>query len=72
MAMVKINNSSFVRDTNSMAIINTDSHAKNEYLSKVNMINRQKNEINKVNDEVNYLKTELSEIKELLNKLLEK
>jgi hypothetical protein len=72
MSIVKVNNSKFVRDTNSMAIINTDSQAKNEYLAKVNMINRQKNEINKVNEEVISLKSEMAEIKDLLKKLLEK
>ena len=70
MSFVKVDGTAFVRDTNSMGIINTDSHAKNEYLAKVRMINTQKSEINKVNQEINQLKSDLSDIKELLQQLI--
>ena len=70
MPLVKVKESNFVRDTNSMAIINTDNTAKNEYLTKVRLLNNQKTEINKVNQEINQIKSELSEIKDLMKQLL--
>ena len=33
--LVKINGANMVRDTASMALINTDQHVKNEYYSKI-------------------------------------
>ena len=66
MPLVKVKESNFVRDTNSMAIINTDNTAKNEYIAKVRLLNNQKTEINKVNQEINQIKSELSEIKDLM------
>ena len=70
MPLVKVKESNFVRDTNSMAIINTDNTAKNEYIAKVRLLNNQKTEINKVNQEINQIKSELSEIKDLMKQLL--
>ena len=55
MPLVKVKESNFVRDTNSMAIINTDNTAKNEYIAKVRLLNNQKTEINKVNQEINQI-----------------
>jgi hypothetical protein len=70
MALVKVEDSTFVRDTNSRALINQDYGARDEYFAKVKMINMNKKEINKLNDEVVNLQSELSEIKNLLNQLL--
>ena len=61
-----------VRDTASMALINTDHHAKNEYYSKVKMVQTQKEEINKVKSEIDSLKYDLGEIKEMMKQLLSK
>lgn len=61
-----------VRDTASMALINTDQHVKNEYYSKVKMIQTQKEEINKVKSEIDSLKYDLGEIKEMMKQLLSK
>ena len=44
--LVQVQNTSFVRDTESMALVNTDSTAKNEYLAKVRLLKNQKEEIN--------------------------
>ena len=60
-----------IRDTNSMALINTDVKEKNDYLSKVRMLKTQKDEINNVKSEMENIKCDVTEIKQLLMKLLE-
>jgi hypothetical protein len=70
MALVKVEDSNFVRDTNSRALINQDYAARDEYFAKVKMLSMNKNQINKLNTDVDNLKSELSEIKNLLNQLL--
>jgi hypothetical protein len=68
--LVKVNDSTFVRDTESRALINQDYTGRDEYYAKVKMLNTQKIEINKVNTEINQIKSEMSEIKDLLKQLL--
>lgn len=70
--MVKVENSNFVRDINSMGLSNTNISERNEYYSKVRLIQNQKEEINKVWSEMNGLKSDISDIKSLLQQLLEK
>jgi predicted ATPase with chaperone activity len=70
--LVKVNNSTFVRDTNSMALIDTDMASKNEYLAKVRMLQTQKEEINKVKSEIADVKGDLQVIKQLMTQLLSK
>jgi hypothetical protein len=70
MPLVKVEDSNFVRDTTSRALINQDYAARDEYFTKVKLVTMNKKEINKLNDEVNILQSELSEIKNLLNQLL--
>lgn len=70
MPLVKVEDSSFVRDTQSRALINQDFAARDEYFAKVRMMNNNKGEINKLNAEVSDLKNELSDIKNLLQQLL--
>lgn len=70
--LVRIPNSNLVRDTESMALINTDNNEKNEYLAKVRLIKNQKEQINIVNQEISQLKGEMNEIKSLLKQLIEK
>ena len=70
--LVKVNNSTFVRDTNSMALIDTDMASKNEYLAKVRMLQTQKEEINKVKSEIADVKDDLQVIKHLMTQLLSK
>ena len=70
--LVKVNNSTFVRDTNSMALIDTDMASKNEYLAKVRMLQTQKEEINKVKSEIADVKDDLQVIKKLMTQLLSK
>lgn len=61
-----------MRDTASMALINTDQTSKNEYYNKVRMIQNQKEEINKVKTEIESLKIDLGDIKEMMKQLLAK
>ena len=71
MPLVKVTGTNFVRDTNSMALLNTDVNEKNEYYNKLKLLKTQKEEINKVKSEINELKSDMSEIKSMLGKILE-
>lgn len=62
---VNVKEGKFLRDTNSMGLINTDLTSKEEYLLKSKLLKTQK-------EEINNLKAEISEIKNLLKQLLEK
>lgn len=70
--LVKIPDSHFVRDTDSMVLLNQNHAEKEDYYARVRLLQAQKQDINKVNAELASLKTEMSEIKHLLTKLLEK
>lgn len=70
--LVEVKESKFVRDTNSMALINKDSGAREEYLSKVRMVKIQKEEINNIKAEISSMKTDITEIKNLLGQLISK
>jgi len=70
--LVDVKDSKFVRDTNSMALINKDSAARDEYYSKVRMLTNQKQEINNIKSEIASMKTDVNDIKELLKQLIGK
>ena len=72
MALVKVTGTQFVRDTSSMALMNTDDIGKNDYLSKVRMMKSQKDEINTVKSEIASIKDDMQEIKQLMLQLLNK
>jgi hypothetical protein len=72
MDLVKVNGTNMVRDKKSMALINTDNNEKNEYYSKVRLLQNQKEQINTVKSEINDIRNEMKEIKELMLKLIEK
>lgn len=72
MTMVKVTGTKFLRDTKSMALVNTDENEKNEYVSKVRLLSNQKHEINKVKSEMESIKNDIVEIKQLMLKLLDK
>jgi hypothetical protein len=69
--LIQIPNSTLVRDTNSMALINKDQNGLNDYLKKRQTMAAQKQEINNVKSEIADVKNEMQEIKQLLLKLLE-
>lgn len=69
MAIVKVEGTNFVRDTKTMALINTDVAGLEDYRMKTTLINNQKSEINKVKSEINEIRNDVQIIKELLMQL---
>jgi hypothetical protein len=72
MALVKVEGTNFYRDTKTLALINSDSAGREDYLTKKKLLSNQKEEINKVRSEINEIKSDLSDIKSLMLKILEK
>lgn len=72
MAYIKTIDPKFVRDTNSMALINTDVNLKTEYYQKSKFYSEQKNKYSSLENDVLSIKDELSTIRELLKKLVVK
>ena len=72
MSLIKVNNTNFVRDTESMAIINTDNTARNEYYEKVRLAKSQKEQINKMNADISDLRNDIGQIKQLIQLLVNK
>ena len=70
--LVKIPNSTYVRDTRTMALINTDRSGLEEYQAKAQVASNQKQEINNIKSELNDLKSSIGEIKDLLVSLSRK
>jgi hypothetical protein len=70
--LVKVTGTSFVRDTSSMVLNNTDMAAKEEYYNKVRMIARQKEELNMMKADISDVRSELGDIKLMLQQLLSK
>ena len=69
MAIVKVEGTTFVRDTKTMALINTDASGLEEYKMRSRLLNGQKDEINKVKSEINEIRNDVQTIKELLMQL---
>jgi K+/H+ antiporter YhaU regulatory subunit KhtT len=61
-----------VRDTESMALIIQDNHAKDEYYNKVRMMQNQKQQINMVTKEIADIRNDMDELKQLLKQLLDR
>ena len=72
MALVSIPGTTFVRDTNSMGLVNKDYAGLEDYNAKRRMAMSQKEEINTIKSEIDSVKMDLMEIKLLMSKLLEK
>lgn len=70
--LVEVKESKFVRDTSSMALINKDNNARDEYYAKVRMMKIQKDEINRLQTEMSSMKEDLTEIKQILKELIGK
>ena len=69
---VEVVGTDFIRDTDSMAIINTNDSMKNEYYNKVKLLTAQKQELNTVKCEIDDIKNDISEIKQLMLAILNK
>lgn len=70
--LVQVKGTNFVRDTDTMALINTNTTEKNEYLSKVAMLKNQKEQINTLKSDIEVFRNEMNEIKQMLAELLGK
>ena len=70
--LVEVKDTKFVRDTNSMALVNKDNSARDEYYAKVRMLKHQKEEINTLRSEISSMKNDMSDIKNLLAQLIGK
>jgi hypothetical protein len=69
MAIVKVEGTTYVRDTKTMALINTDISGLEDYKMKSRLLTNQKNEINNIRNEINEVKNDINIIKELLLQL---
>ncbi len=70
--LLQVNDTTYLRDTSSMALINNDRNAKEEYLNKAKLIKHQKEEINTIKSEITSMKNDVTDIKELLKQLIGK
>lgn len=70
--LVKVEDTNFVRDTESMVLNNTNDNEREEYFNKVRILQNQKEEINKVKSEMQSIRNDISEIKKLLVDILNK
>lgn len=69
---VKVQDSNYVRDTSSMALINKDYAARDEYYSKLRLAMQQKSEINTIKAEMSSVKSDIQDIKKMLELLMDK
>ena len=70
--LVPINGTKLYRDTETMALINKDIGAAEDYKIKRRFAESQREEINNVKMEINNIKNDISDIKKLMIKLIEK
>lgn len=68
--LVKVDNYNYARDTSSMALINTDNSAKEEYFMKKKILSSQKTEIDRINNDIQDLKNDITDIKSMLLQIL--
>jgi hypothetical protein len=72
MSLVQIPDTTYVRDTTSMALINQDKNGLEAYIQKRNVMLAQKQEINTIKSDIDNIKGDLQEIKVLMMQLLNK
>lgn len=70
--LVKVEDSTYVRDTQTGALINHDYSSRDEYQAKVRLMSQQKSDINTINTEIDNIKSDVSEIKSMLLLLMNK
>ena len=66
MPLVQVNDSTFVRDTHSKAILNTDINGLNEYRMKREISKRQQEEKQQYKQRLDKLEQDMQDIKQLL------
>jgi gluconate kinase len=72
MPLVKVTGTNFVRDTETMALINKDGNSRDDYYMKRRIMETQKLELNNVRSELSEVKEDMKVIKDLLLKLMDK
>jgi septal ring factor EnvC (AmiA/AmiB activator) len=70
--LLPVNDTNYLRDTTSMALINNDRSAREEYLNKAKLVKQQREEINTLKTEITSMKNDVTDIKQLLRQLLDK
>lgn len=70
MSLVKVEGTTFYRDTSTMALVNHDPSGREEYNFKKRLITGQKDEINNIKSEIKSIKSDMSEIKQMMQQLL--
>lgn len=70
--LVDVKESKFSRDVSSMALINRDYSAREEYYNKVKILSNQKEEINNLKSELDSMRNDIKDIKILLTQLIGK
>lgn len=72
MSLVQIPETTFVRDTTSMALINQDKNGLEAYVKQRNVLVTQKQEINKIKSDIDGIRDDMQEIKSLMMQLIDK
>ena len=72
MSNVKINDTTYVRDLHSKAILNTDKNGLNDYLIKRKIAKQQQDDAQETKNKIVYLEMEMMEIKNMLTELLKR
>lgn len=70
--LIQIPNTTLVRDTKSMALINQDKNGLEDYFKKRQYIINQKQEINNMKSDICEIKNDISELKNMITQLLSK
>ena len=69
---VNVKDGNYLRDINSMALINNDQKSKQEYYEKSRVLKSQKEEINNLKNDLTSVKEDVRELKNLIIQLLGK
>jgi len=72
MSLVQIPETTFVRDTTSMALINQDKSGLDAYMKQRNVLLAQKQEINNIKSEIESIRGDMQDIKKLMMQLIDK
>ena len=67
--LVKVPGTTFIRDTQTMALINVDNAGLEDYNFKKQLMGNQKEEINNIKNEINEVRDDIKVIKEILLQL---
>lgn len=72
MSLVQIPETTYVRDTASMALINQDKGGLEAYIKQRNVLLAQKQEINTIKSDIDSIRNDMQEIKTLMLQLINK